>query len=97
MYFFKYKSKVFEKFKKWKILTEHQIGKTLKKLRTDNNLEYCNHEFTNFCKQNGIVRHRTCSETLLTKLNCWKNEQNYIRREKMDEVDLFSNDAALLR
>jgi len=64
VYFLKYKSEVFKKFKEWKTLVEHQTGKIVKNLRTDNGLKYCNHEFTNFCKQNGIARYKTCSETL---------------------------------
>ena len=28
-------------------------------LKTDNCLEYCNEEFENFCKENGIMRHKT--------------------------------------
>jgi len=35
----------------------------IKILRTDNGSEFCNHEFTNYCKQVGIARNMTCSET----------------------------------
>ena len=32
-------------------------------MRTDNGLEFCNIEFDNFCKENGIMRHRTVKHT----------------------------------
>lgn len=31
----------------------------IKKLRTDNGLEYCNQVFDKFCANEGIARHRT--------------------------------------
>ncbi|GJV02370.1 retrovirus-related pol polyprotein from transposon TNT 1-94 [Tanacetum coccineum] len=34
-------------------------GRKLKKLRTDNGLEFCNQEFNNLCKESGIARHLT--------------------------------------
>ncbi|KAL0456390.1 UNVERIFIED_CONTAM: Retrovirus-related Pol polyprotein from transposon TNT 1-94 [Sesamum latifolium] len=47
VFLMKHKSEVFEKFKNWKILVENQTGKTLKALRTDNGLEFCNQQFSN--------------------------------------------------
>jgi hypothetical protein len=38
---------------------ENQTGKKIKRLRTDNGLEFCNHQFDEFCKAEGIVRHKT--------------------------------------
>ncbi|GJS83328.1 retrovirus-related pol polyprotein from transposon TNT 1-94 [Tanacetum coccineum] len=38
------------------------VGK-LKKLRTDNGLEFCNQEFNNLCKKRGIARHLTIAGT----------------------------------
>ena len=42
VYVLKHKDHVFEKFKEWKSLVENQTGKKVKKLRTDNGLEFCN-------------------------------------------------------
>ncbi|GJU39486.1 retrovirus-related pol polyprotein from transposon TNT 1-94 [Tanacetum coccineum] len=53
------KNEAFSKFKEWKQLVENQTGRKLKKLRTDNGLEFCNQEFNNLCKESGIARHLT--------------------------------------
>lgn len=44
-------------------MVETQSERKVKKLRTDNGLEFCNREFDGFCKQEGIIRHRTCTYT----------------------------------
>ncbi|GJR24430.1 retrovirus-related pol polyprotein from transposon TNT 1-94 [Tanacetum coccineum] len=51
-------------FKEWKKLVENQTGRKLKKLRTDNGLEFCNQEFNNLYKESGIARHLTVAGTL---------------------------------
>ncbi|XP_047256674.1 uncharacterized protein LOC107851807 isoform X1 [Capsicum annuum] len=58
VYFLKNKSDVFLTFKQWKVLIEKQTEKQAKRLRTDNGLEFCNDEFNEFCKNEGIARHR---------------------------------------
>ncbi|GKV50375.1 hypothetical protein SLEP1_g57082 [Rubroshorea leprosula] len=63
VYTLKSKSDVFLTFKQWKMLIEKQTGKQIKRLRTDNGLEYCSGEFDTFCKNNGIVRHCTVRMT----------------------------------
>ena len=63
MYFLKHKNDVFLTFKQWKALVEKQIGKHIKRLRTDNGLEFCGNEFNEFCKNEGIARHRTVRMT----------------------------------
>ena len=63
VYVLKYKNEAFEKFKEWTALMENQTEKRLKRLRTDNGLEYCNKDFENFCKSKGIARHRTVRNT----------------------------------
>ena len=63
VYFLKNKSNVFVTFKQWKMLIEKQIGKKIKRFRTNNGLEYCLGEFDEFCKNDEIVRHRTIRET----------------------------------
>ncbi|GKA82111.1 retrovirus-related pol polyprotein from transposon TNT 1-94 [Tanacetum coccineum] len=58
-------------------------GRKLKKLRTDNGLEFCNQEFNNLCKESRIARHLTVAgtpqqnglaermnRTLLNKVRC---------------------------
>nr|GEY54070.1 hypothetical protein [Tanacetum cinerariifolium] len=42
-----------------KRLVENQTGRTVKKLRTYNGLEFCNWEFKQLCIESGIARHLT--------------------------------------
>ena len=83
VFFLKSKDEVFEEFKDWKTMIEKQTGRQVKRLRTDNGLEFVEKEFTKFCKKLGIVRHRTCvgrpqqngvaermNRTLLEKARC---------------------------
>ncbi|GJW76325.1 retrovirus-related pol polyprotein from transposon TNT 1-94 [Tanacetum coccineum] len=58
------KHEAFGKFKEWKQLVKNQIGRTVKKSRTDNGLEFCNQEFEQLCIESGISRHLTVVETL---------------------------------
>ncbi|CAA7042916.1 unnamed protein product [Microthlaspi erraticum] len=44
-------------------MVELQSERRVKKLITDNGLEFCNFRFDSFCKQEGIVRHKTCTYT----------------------------------
>ena len=62
-YFLKKKDEAFEKFVDWKKMVENQSDRKVKKLRTDNGLEFCNHYFDKFCRDEGIVRHKTCAYT----------------------------------
>ncbi|GJV60133.1 retrovirus-related pol polyprotein from transposon TNT 1-94 [Tanacetum coccineum] len=63
VHFLRHKNEAFRKFKEWKELVENQTGRKLKKLRTDNGLEFCNQEFNNLCTESGIARHLTVSRT----------------------------------
>ncbi|TXG67707.1 hypothetical protein EZV62_008982 [Acer yangbiense] len=45
IYFMKTKDETLQKFKDWKVMIENQSGKRVKRLRTDNGLEYCNDDF----------------------------------------------------
>ncbi|GKV43399.1 hypothetical protein SLEP1_g50691 [Rubroshorea leprosula] len=63
VYTLKSESDVFLTFKQWNTLIEKQTGKQIKRLRTDNGLEYCSGEFDTFCKNNRIVRHRIVKMT----------------------------------
>ena len=44
-------------------MVEFKTRKKLKKLRTDNGLEFLNFEFDQFSRDEGIVRHKTVSYT----------------------------------
>ena len=44
-------------------MIEKQTGKQIKRLRTDNGMEFCEGDFEEFCKNEGIVRHRTIRMT----------------------------------
>lgn len=57
--FLKHKSQAFEEFKKWKVEVERQTGKKLKRLRTDNGLEFCSKQWTEFCEAEGICHETT--------------------------------------
>ncbi|GKC38582.1 retrotransposon protein, putative, ty1-copia subclass, partial [Tanacetum coccineum] len=57
VHFLRHNNEAFNKFKEWKQLVENQTGRKLKKLRTNNGLEFCNQEFNNLCKETGIARH----------------------------------------
>ena len=83
VYVLKHKDQVFNKFKEWKTLVENQTGKKVKKLRTDNGLEFCNQQFNSYCANEGIARHKTVrlrpqqnglaermNRTLMDKVRC---------------------------
>nr|GEX64102.1 retrotransposon protein, putative, Ty1-copia subclass [Tanacetum cinerariifolium] len=63
VFFLKHKDEVFPTFKEWKVLIENQIGKKIKKLRTDNGLEFCGESFNSLCRKYGISRHHTLVRT----------------------------------
>ncbi|KAH9780178.1 hypothetical protein KPL71_007988 [Citrus sinensis] len=58
-YVLKHKSEAYEKFKAWLTLIENQIERRVKRLRTDNGLEYCYNDFDQLCIKKGIARHKT--------------------------------------
>ena len=61
--FLKTNDDTFNKFCEWKELVENQVNKKFKILRSNNELEFCNLKFDDFCKQNEIEWHRTCTYT----------------------------------
>nr|GEU39227.1 putative polyprotein [Tanacetum cinerariifolium] len=63
VFMMKHESEAFEKFKHWKILIENQTRRKIKRLRTDNGLEFCSREFNDFCRDEGIARHYTVRYT----------------------------------
>lgn len=62
-YFLKNKDDTFAAFKEWKVMIERQTEKKVKLLRTDNGGEFCSHEFNDYCRKEGIVRHHTIPYT----------------------------------
>lgn len=63
LFILKNKNNAHETFKSWRTLIENQTGKIMKRLRTNNGLEYCANELTEYCKKNGIARHRIVAGT----------------------------------
>ncbi|GKB76910.1 retrotransposon protein, putative, ty1-copia subclass, partial [Tanacetum coccineum] len=59
----RFKHEAFGKFKEWKQLVENQTGRTGKKMRTNNGLEFCNREFEHLCVESRIARHLTVTGT----------------------------------
>lgn len=54
-----HKSEVLKYFKTFKSMAENQLNMKIKILRSDNGTEYVNHDFDNFCKQEGILHQKT--------------------------------------
>ncbi|KAH9684673.1 DNA (cytosine-5)-methyltransferase 1B [Citrus sinensis] len=63
IYVLKHKNEALGKFKEWITLIENQTEKKIKRLRTDNGMEYCSKEFEDFYKSKGIARHRAVTYT----------------------------------
>ena len=63
VYILKHKSEAYDTFKVWKTAVENQTGKKVKRLRTDNGLEYCADIFNDFRRIEGIQRHHTVVHT----------------------------------
>nr|GEX72125.1 retrovirus-related Pol polyprotein from transposon TNT 1-94 [Tanacetum cinerariifolium] len=55
VYILRFKHEAFGKFKEWKQLVENQTGRMVKKIRTDNRLEFCNREFKQLCIRVGLL------------------------------------------
>ena len=63
VYFLRTKDEAFSKFREWKEAVESYTEKKIKRLRTDNRLEYCNIQFDELCRKSGIKRRQTCTYT----------------------------------
>lgn len=63
VYLLKHKDEALEKFKEFKIEVEHELGKKIKCLRTDNGGEYTSNEFNNYLKVVNIRKQLTCAKT----------------------------------
>ena len=62
-YFLKHKLETLSSFKEWNVMVEKQTEKKVKKLHTDNGMEFCSEEFNSYCKSKGMVRHYTVPYT----------------------------------
>ncbi|WOH08153.1 hypothetical protein DCAR_0727590 [Daucus carota subsp. sativus] len=93
MFIIKHKSEAFKIFKQWKTVVENQTGKKIKRLRTDNGLEFCSSKFNEFCKNEGISRHHIVrntpqqhgvaermNQTLLERVRCMLSNAGLTRR-----------------
>ena len=65
----KQKSKVFEKFKKWKTIVEKQKEQNVKVLRSDNGGEYTSAEFKEYLTGEGIEHQLSISGATRTEWN----------------------------
>ena len=63
VYILKSKDEAFVRFKEWKTLIERQTRKKVKRIRTDNGLEYFSEQFNKLCVDEGIARHKTVRGT----------------------------------
>ncbi|KAL6133479.1 hypothetical protein ACLB2K_065714 [Fragaria x ananassa] len=108
VYVMKHKSDAFKDFKQWKTLVENQTGEKIKRLRTDNGLEFCSTEFDEFCKTEGIARHHTIrntpqqngvaermNQTLLERARCMLSNAGLERRFWAEAGYLFAVDSSL--
>ena len=59
VFMLKKKFDVFNVFKQFKVMVEKRTGKSIKCLRTDNGGESTSIEFEQYCKDEGIIRHKT--------------------------------------
>jgi hypothetical protein len=63
VYILKYKSEDLEKFKEWKPLREKELGKQVKRFRTDGGGEYTSKKFAEYLKSEGILQETTALYT----------------------------------
>lgn len=63
IYFIKNKNEALKCFKEFKAKVENQLGKKIKILRSDNGREFCNNQFDDYLKENGIIHQRSNNYT----------------------------------
>ncbi|GJY41356.1 retrotransposon protein, putative, ty1-copia subclass [Tanacetum coccineum] len=105
VYILRFKHKAFGKFKEWKQLVKNQTGRIVKKLRTDNGLEFCNQEFEQLCIESGIARHLTVTGTsqqngLVERMNRTLMDKPSTAIEKKTPMEMWSghqSDYGMLR
>ncbi|RVW66752.1 Retrovirus-related Pol polyprotein from transposon RE1 [Vitis vinifera] len=75
VYFMKEKSETFSKFKEFKEMTEVEVDKRIRCLRTDNGGEYTSDEFFYFLRECRVRHQFTCANTPQQKQRSRKKEQ----------------------
>ena len=63
VYFLKYKSETFEKFKEFENLVFNKFGTRIKTVRADNGTEFCNKTMKDYFSQYGIILETSASYT----------------------------------
>lgn len=63
VYFIKKKSKVYDVFKKWKVMVGNETGLKVKCMRSDNEKEYTDRRFRDFCTNSEIKMKKTILKT----------------------------------
>nr|GEU77357.1 zinc finger, CCHC-type [Tanacetum cinerariifolium] len=92
VYILRFKHEAFENVKEWKQLVENQTRRTVKKLRTDNGLEFYNREFKQLCIESRIARYPTVVE--LQRFNNYTLEEDQTDNEdQTDQEDGDDEDA----
>ena len=80
VYILQQKIEVFKVFKQWKVLVENQMGKKIKRLRIDKNMEFFSFEFDEFCREEGIARHQTMHHTPQQNSVAERMNRNFLER-----------------
>ncbi|GJR86304.1 sodium/hydrogen exchanger 6 [Tanacetum coccineum] len=90
VYIIRFKHKAIGKFKEWKQSVENQTRRTVKKLRMDNGLKFCNWEFEQLCIESWIAKHLTGIhvEVELHGLNNRTLEEDHIDQEDGDDEEV---------
>lgn len=63
VYFLKYKHNMYEKFKEFKKLVTNKFEQSIKVLRSDNGLEFCNRKINDYLAAHGIKKENTAPYT----------------------------------
>jgi hypothetical protein len=92
-YILKYKSEALEKFKKWKAVTEKELGKQLKRFRTDGGGEYTSKKFAEYLKSEGIINEKTtpyspqsnrvvdrANHTIMERIRCMLDDAGLLKK-----------------
>lgn len=82
IYFLKQKSQALDCFKEFKAKVENELDKKIKTIRSDNGLEFCNKEFDNFLKVNGIVHQRTNPYTAEQNGLCERQNRTVVEKAR---------------
>nr|GEV15330.1 vinorine synthase-like [Tanacetum cinerariifolium] len=89
-FFLNHKDEVFPIFKEWKLLIENQTGKKIKKLRTDNGLEFCRESFNALCRKYGIARHHTLVRTPQQNDVAERMNRTIMEKVRCNSVDYYN-------